>query len=146
MAKGSRARKYASTFPMWFRARLYSQAQVCITHTRIIVRKITMFLATIVGGSFTYGIAKWILRRVTNRSTPCHRDVSPADSTHSLLHTVIFIVANGNKNNASVYTASAACDISPSINPFCMMMHEAHSANIGKRTLIWVWTRRTLPI
>lgn len=81
-------------------------------------------------------------RRVTNPSVSSSRCVTrrgtPAD-VRSLA--VAFYCSQTETKVMRVCIASAACDISPSINPFCMMMHEAHSANVAARTLIWVWTR-----
>lgn len=100
-----------------------------------------MFTATIVGGGFAYGVAKWILRRVTNRrdtvSSRCiTRRGTPADVCivlHTRIHTPRYLLSQTEIKIMRVYiAASAACDISLSINPFCMMMHEAHSANVAR--------------
>lgn len=102
--------------------------------------RLRTFTATSVAAPFT-GVARRIRSRVTNLAEPCHRhrDASRGVEhrqtyTHHwylLSQTEIKIM----REYACVYTAgvsAALCDISPSINPFCMMMHEARSANVAR--------------
>lgn len=87
---------------------------------------------------------------MTNRATPCHRhrDASrgtPADRARTRMHGVLFAVANAKIKvaRAKVRHNIAHMTSAHPINPFCMMMHEAHSANPPREdTHLGVETRR----